>query len=86
MKTNVTKKWINENFENVIQMRYEPRFEKLSPSWYTCGVYGWNADIYMLDFDTVIVIGYRPFGTKFEKLPESCQKHIQRLIDDKMED
>lgn len=28
---------------------------------YTCGVYGWNADIYVLD-NVAIVTGYRPFG------------------------
>ena len=30
---------------------------------YTCGTYGWNADIYQTDYDnTVIVTGYRPWG------------------------
>ena len=32
-------------------------------SAYTCGVYGWNADIYTFG-DTAIVTGYRPFGRK----------------------
>lgn len=29
---------------------------------YTCGVYGWNADIYEIDGNTAIITGYRPFG------------------------
>ena len=32
------------------------------PVAYTCGVYGWNADIYRTDTAKVIVTGYRPFG------------------------
>lgn len=30
---------------------------------YTCGVYGWNSDIYFIG-DTAISTGYRPFGKK----------------------
>lgn len=30
---------------------------------YTCGVYGWNASVYVLNHRTAIVTGYRPFGT-----------------------
>lgn len=32
------------------------------PDFYTVGVYGWNADVYVIDYDTVIITGYRPFG------------------------
>lgn len=32
----------------------------LSPAAYTAGVYGWNADIYIINHDTVIITGYRP--------------------------
>lgn len=35
------------------------RFEL--PESYTCGVYGWNADIYSIN-GYAIVTGYRPFG------------------------
>ena len=30
-------------------------------TYYTCGVYGWNADLYRFG-DYTIVTGYRPFG------------------------
>lgn len=33
----------------------------ISPVYYTAGVYGWNADIYILD-RYAICTGYRPFG------------------------
>lgn len=65
MKTQVTKKQIMGSFKNVICVPfcglqhtlagYEPRF-------YTAGVYGWNADIYIINNDTAVVTGYRPFG------------------------
>ena len=32
------------------------------PIAYTCGVYGWNADIYPTNSAKMIVTGYRPFG------------------------
>ena len=34
----------------------------LESNAYTCGVYGWNADLYELSYNFVIVTGYRPFG------------------------
>ena len=34
-------------------------------SAYTCGVYGWNADIYTFG-NIAIVTGYRPFGRKID--------------------
>lgn len=86
MKKQVTRKWVNESFDNVIQMPYQQRFDNLNPNWYTCGVYGWNADIYMLDIDTVLVVGYRPFGIKFKNLPKNYQSHVLKLINDKMGD
>lgn len=30
-------------------------------TYYTCGVYGWNADLYRIG-NVTIVTGYRPFG------------------------
>lgn len=49
------------------------------PSAYTCGVYGWNADVY--DFgDTAIVTGYRPFGNKHATY-NLCRKYEQEASD-----
>ena len=34
---------------------------------YTCGVYGWNANIFHINNSTCIVTGYRPFGNIYPK-------------------
>ena len=65
MKTQTTKKAIMSTFENVIKVGYCDMQDALKwrePNFYTAGVYGWNSDVYVLDYDTVIVTGYRPFG------------------------
>ena len=52
-------------FDNVIRVGYCDMQDALKwrePDYYTVGVYGWNADVYVIDCDTVIVTGYRPFG------------------------
>ncbi len=59
-KANVTRKWVNENYwccsvgycdlQNLL--RYQ------SADYYTCGVYGWNFDIYTFG-DYAITTGYR---------------------------
>lgn len=65
MKTNITKKAIMSAYRNVIKVGYcdlQDALKWREPNFYTAGVYGWNADVYVLDHDTVIVTGYRPFG------------------------
>lgn len=52
-------------YSNVIKVGYCDMQDALKwrePNFYTAGVYGWNADVYVIDYDTVIVTGYRPFG------------------------
>ena len=65
MKTPITKKAIMNSYRNVIKVGYCDMQDALKwrePNFYTAGVYGWNADVYVIDYDTVIVTGYRPFG------------------------
>ena len=65
MKIKVTKKSIMEGYKNIICTGYCSLGNLLKykeADFYTCGVYGWNADIYKIDNNTVIVTGYRPFG------------------------
>ena len=65
MKTKITKKAIMSAYRNVIKVGYCDMQDALKwrePNFYTAGVYGWNADIYVIDMDTVIVTGNRPFG------------------------
>ena len=52
-------------YRNVIKVGYcdlQDALKWREPNFYTAGVYGWNADVYVIDCDTVIVTGYRPFG------------------------
>lgn len=54
------------------EIQYLARFK--GPDFYTCGDYGWNADIY--DFgDFAICAGYRPFGTSSAVLSEICDRY-----------
>lgn len=64
-KINVTRKWVYNNFDNIICAPYcslQELLKDMRPSWYTSGLYGWNADIYIVDMNTCIVTGHRPFG------------------------
>jgi hypothetical protein len=65
MKIRVTKKQIMEGYKNIIVAGYcdlQWLLKYRDADFNTCGVYGWNADIYKIDNNTVIVTGYRPFG------------------------
>ena len=65
MKIKTTEKQIKGVFNNIISIGYCDAWYLLKhrePLMYTSGVYGWNADIYVINNDTCIVTGYRPFG------------------------
>lgn len=65
MKAKVTKKQVMSYNSNVLEVGYcglQSLLGRFSPQYYTCGVYGWNADVYEVD-GMCIVTGYRPFGT-----------------------
>ena len=89
MKTKITKKAIMSAYRNVIKVGYCGMQDALiwrEPNFYTAGVYGWNADVYVIDCDTVIVTGYRPFGNM--ELPmevintlNKCAKSITHYFD-----
>ena len=76
-------------FENVIRVGYcdlQHALKWREPNFYTAGVYGLNADVYVIDYDTVIVTGYRPFGNI--ELPREvidtlnkCAKSITHYLD-----
>ena len=76
MKVKVTKKSIINNYRHVYWMeetKAQTIFYGQSPAYYTSGVYGWNCDVYIIDSDTVVTTGYRPFG---ERLPEAVEKDM----------
>ncbi len=74
MKTKVTKRQINDNYPYIVEVGYcdlQTALRNISPSYYTCGIYGWHADIYEIEPNKVIVTGYAPFGNirpKSEKI------------------
>ena len=52
-------------YKNVIKVDYcdlQDALKWREPDFYTSGVYGWNSDVYVIDYGTVIVTGRRPFG------------------------
>lgn len=64
-KMNVTRKYVCSSFTNIISVPYcalQDLLKYESPLCFTSGIYGWNADVYIINFDTCIVTGYRPFG------------------------
>lgn len=88
MKTKTTKKAIMSAYRNVIKVGYcgmQDALKWRKPNFYTAGVYGWNSDVYVIGYDTVIVTGYRPFGNV--ELPcevidmlNKCAKSITRYL------
>lgn len=65
MKVRVTQKQIKEGYDKILIVGYCDLYyllRGLDPRYYTCGVYGWNSDIYHYDNRIAICTGYRPFG------------------------
>ena len=82
MKTQITKKAIMSAYRNVIKVGYcglQKALKWREPNFYTAGVHGWNADVYVIDCDTVIVTGYRPFGNI--ELPRSVIEALNYCTD-----
>lgn len=87
MKTKTTKKAIYENYgkERVFSFGYCGIYyigKLFDNMLYTCGVYGWNADI--LQFrNFALCSGYRPFGTKNEEVEAICKEIDTKVKNDK---
>lgn len=65
MKYRTTKKDVSNGYYYKICVGYCDLQNLLTwkePVAYTCGTYGWNADIYQVESNVCIVTGYRPFG------------------------
>lgn len=64
MKERTTMKYIKQNYKKIINVGYcklQNFLKHETPKYYTAGVYGWNADIYIFK-GIALVTGYRPFG------------------------
>lgn len=93
MKIKTTQKEIKKRYSNILAVGYAEYYDlldKYKATFYTCGVYGWNADI-LIDYatDTAIVTGYRTFGNRlndkqltiFEKYNDKAKKLKERYND-----
>lgn len=63
IKQRVTNKFVKEIYgtKNIVNIRYcyiDKWLHRLSPMFYTCGIYGWNYDVYNLG-GFAICQGYR---------------------------
>lgn len=91
MKTRVTKKRVIDYFgkNRVLSFGYcaIQRLENYLPglsngAYYTCGVYGWNSDVYCIERggkEFAVCTGHRPFGVYDEKLSEIAEKYEKKI-------
>lgn len=98
MSRQVTRKFIKEGFKNIIKVGYcdlQYLLQLLNCDYYTAGIYGWNADIYIIDSNTVIVTGYRPFGNiesnyyinkKYDKKANEIMCQYQKKYEERKEE
>lgn len=78
MKQNVTMKYVTNNYRKRIAIGYchaQYLLEGQEPSYYTHGIYGWNNDIYQVDYDTVIITGYRNLRGNIDYKYETLEKY-----------
>ena len=81
MKVKVTKRQILDNYCYVISVGYCDLCHLLqfkNANYYTCGVYGWNSDIYDLGNGVALSTGYRPIGNL-----KASYYHITRKYNEK---
>lgn len=79
-KANVTRKWVRDNYYccSVGYCDLQNLLHYQSASYYTCGVYGWNFDVYTFG-DYAITTGYRGM---IDNVPKDYHSLI-REYDDK---
>lgn len=79
MKFRTTQKAIRDGYTKIFKCGYcdlSNLFRHTSPTAYTCGVYGWNFDLYDID-DIAITTGYR--GMIGKRIPfELLQKYEKK--------
>lgn len=61
---------------------YQDIFRYLDANAYTCGLYGWNADVYEVGGNFAIVTGYRPFGKVRLRIRNDALKEIADLAEE----
>lgn len=77
MKKETTIEWLRNNFKNIIVVPYEALHFGLSykqPEYYNAGVYGWNYDAYMIDYETIIITGCIPIKGTIKLSRKKCKE------------
>lgn len=79
-KQRVTQKFIKGRYNNIIIVPYcglQTLLTFKNCQYYTTRAEGWGSDIYELDYNTVIVTGYAPFGN-IRVDSETCKRYEQK--------
>lgn len=85
MKYKTTRKAVMEGFRTVLSVGYcdaQTLLIGLEPEAYTCGVYGWNADVYRIGSGIALVTGYRPFGRNVIGTVRDFERRARAVYDD----
>ena len=86
-KNFITIKELKKRYQNIIKMPYINLLDYLTASYYHAGKLGWNFDVYIIDNETVVISGDRPFKTtkiayeKAEALNGEFTNYKKNVID-----
>ena len=85
MQIRLNEKQCREEFIGILPLGYCDLYYTLKAYGrvgYTCGVYGWNSDVYDLKNGYAISCGYRPFGNmrKPEGIVEKYEKKERQIM------
>lgn len=86
MKYRTTAKAVRNGYGTVYSIGYCEMQALLwysEPVAYTCGVYGWNADVYAMPGNVAICTGYRPTGKNASwDLVKKYEDEARAIVDD----
>lgn len=84
MKIRVKEKDIKEGFKNIICVGYcdiQYLLYYKEADFYTAGAYGWKADFYKINNNTIISTGYAPIGTiRNYKINEKYDEKARKIV------
>lgn len=84
MKIRVTEKAIKEGFKNIICVGYcdlQYLLYYTDPDFNTTGIYGWKADFYKINNNTIISTGYQPIGSiRNYKLNRKYDEKARKIV------
>lgn len=86
MKMRISEKELKKNFKKIYSVGYceLKMLEHLEADYYTAGVYGWNADVFKIDNNTLLVTGYRTFGKQVPKEVVNIYNKLYQELKEKL--